>query len=192
MSGPNIKDPTHQKRTGGHTSPSVNVTPSMVFTGKRDIFLKNIHNKAKFISLLSQHLKQNGCVVKQSDADADLLIVQTTIDVAKEHKKTTILVGDDTDLLILLCHHTAFDLTNLYFCPQTRSCSHKAQRCWNIALLKNTLGNEVSGLILFAHAILGCDSTSRLYGIGKAQSLKLLRNSQDFRRDAKVFMNPKA
>ena len=35
------------------------------------------------------------------------------------------------------------------------------------------LGPEVCDCMLFVHAILGCDTTSSLYGIGKKISLKL-------------------
>ena len=35
------------------------------------------------------------------------------------------------------------------------------------------LGPEVCNCMLFVHAILGCDTTSSLYGIGKKISLKL-------------------
>ena len=34
--------------------------------------------------------------------------------------------------------------------------------------------------ILFGHALLGSDTTSRVFGIGKGVALKQLRNSEDF------------
>ena len=60
-------------------------------------------NKQKFITLLSQRLEEAGCVIQQARGDADVLIVQTTI--ASAAQRETILVGDDTDLLVLLIHH---------------------------------------------------------------------------------------
>ena len=46
--------------------------------------------------------------------------------------------------------------------------------------------------LLFLHAILGCDTTSSVHGIGKAGSLKEIKyaNSLHFRKQAKVFNSP--
>ena len=68
---------------------------------------------------------------------------------------TTVLVGEDTDLPLLM----------------------QAQRVMiSISILNNAvkreLGEQVSSNILFLHAILGCDTTSHLYGIGTCASLK--------------------
>ena len=52
--------------------------------------------------MLGTRLSVNCCVFHARD-DADVLIVKTTIDNAKKSK--TVLVGEDTDLLILLCYY---------------------------------------------------------------------------------------
>ncbi len=49
------------------------------------------------------------------------------------------------------------------------------------------LGPDICNHILFIHALLGCDTTSRLYGIGKGSSLKKFTASHPFREQAKVF-----
>ena len=59
-------------------------------------------------------------------------------------------------------------------------------------VLKEKLGQEVCSKLLFIHAILGCDTTSRLYGIGKGVSLKKFFASQHFRDQAQVFNNTSA
>ena len=41
--------------------------------------------------------------------------------------------------------------------------------------------------ILFIHALLGCDTTSLLYGIGKGASIKNFQASSTFREQAMVF-----
>ena len=56
--------------------------------------------------------------------------------------------------------------------------------------VKEQLGNDVCHNLLFIHAILGCDTTSRVYGIGKAPALKKYVNSLYFREQAKVFNSP--
>ena len=49
------------------------------------------------------------------------------------------------------------------------------------------LGNAVCNNILFVHDILGCDTTSKLYGIGKGASLKVYKNNPVFRKCAAVY-----
>ena len=53
--------------------------------------------------------------------------------------------------------------------------------------VKEQLGDDVCHDLLFIHAILGCDTTFRVHGIGKAAALKKYANSLHFRRQAKVF-----
>ena len=45
-------------------------------------------------------------------------------------------------------------------------------------------------LILFSHTVLGCDTTSRLFGIGKGSILKKIKQNNDLQQAAKVFDNP--
>jgi hypothetical protein len=54
-------------------------------------------------------------------------------------------------------------------------------------VVKETLGVAVCSNILFVHAILGCDTTSRLFGVGKRVGLKKLHNSTHFLQQAEVF-----
>ena len=53
--------------------------------------------------------------------------------------------------------------------------------------VKDQLGEEVCRDLLFLHAITGCDTTSRLYGVGKATALKKLDNVLHFKEQANVF-----
>ena len=85
----------------------------MLFTGKKEDFLTNRENKQMFIGLLRKHLESEGCQTRQAQADADLLIVQTAISAAERTTETAFLVGDDTDLLVLLCHSPKTITTNL-------------------------------------------------------------------------------
>ena len=41
----------------------------------------------------------------------------------------------------------------------------KKPKVWNIKAVKEQLGPEICSNILFLHAVLGCDTTSHLYGI---------------------------
>jgi len=45
---------------------------------------------------------------------------------------------------------------------------------------------------LFVHAILGCDTTSRLHGIGKGAALKKIQSNAHFLEQAKIFSHQAA
>ena len=81
--------------------------------------LSNKTNEQRFITLLSRHLQQNNIVVINAEADADVLVVQTAIESAASNN--TVLVGDDTDLLILLCYNSKSTNRELYFRPEPKS-----------------------------------------------------------------------
>ena len=118
----------------------------------------------KFIKLVTHH----------ADDDANLLIVKTAVQSART--KTTVLIGDDTDLLILLLFHTNTNTHDLYLIPDPKSNS-LTRRAWNIKQIQAELGTEICENILFIHAVLKCDTTSRVHaGIEKiGQSLDTLR-----------------
>ena len=140
----------------------------------KDAFLSNKKNKQSFITLFSRTLEQNGCQTSHARGYADLLKVQTAIQSASA--SDTVLVGDDTDLLILLCFHTPIESSHdIYFKPETKAGIHKLPQCWNIKLIKKVLGARVCENILFSHALLGCDKTSRVHGNGKGAVLKQLK-----------------
>lgn len=68
--------------------------------------------------------------------------------------------------------------------------ANSRRRVWNMKKVKEQLGNDVCHSLLFLHAILGCDTTSCVYGIGKTAALKKYENSLHFREQAKVFNSP--
>ena len=139
--------------------------------------------------MLSSYIQKANCQTYHSQADADLLIVQKAVESARN--VNTVLVGDDTDLLILLCYYTEMDAHDLFFQPEPRANSTR-RRVWNIKVLKEKLGQDVCNNILFIHAILGCDTSSRVHGIGKGASLKKFLVSHHFRNQAQVFNIPSA
>ena len=105
---------THQRLTGGKTS--VTFSDDMKLTMKKDHFLSNSSNKQSFINMLNRYLQKVGCQTHHSQADADLLIVQTAVESAR--RENTVLVGDDNDLLILLCYYTEMSAEELFFLQQ--------------------------------------------------------------------------
>ena len=77
------------------------------------------------------------------------------------------------------------DSFSIYFSPRPkRNAKHTV---WTIHEAKRKLGENVCCNILFLHAILGCDTTSRVFGFGKAGVLKVYDKSEEFRNAASVF-----
>ena len=97
------------------------------------------------------------------------------------------LVGDDTDLLVLLCYHANLDSHNIAIILTRAKEKHQiSQSVEHQGCEGTTIGLEVCNNILFLHAVLGCDTTSQLYGIGKGTSLKKFKSSKHFQEQAKV------
>ena len=180
---------THQRRTGRKAAISVTFSDDIKLTMKKDHFLSNSSNMQSFINMLSRYLQKVGCQTHHSQADADLLIVQTAVESAR--RANAVLAGDDTDLFILLCYYTEMSAEELFFQPEPRANSTK-RRVWNMKVLKEKLGQDVCNNIFLIHAILGCDTTSHLHGIAKGTSLKKFCESHHFRNQAIVFNNTSA
>ena len=60
----------------------------------------------------------------------------------------------------------------------------KKNRIWDIKVTQSELGANICNNI---HAILGCDTTSRLYGLGKGLLLKRFTSSALFKDNAEQF-----
>ena len=80
----------------------------------------------------------------------------------------------------------SMDSHDLFFHPESKH-NTKETHIWNIKATKQMLGPDICSHIFFIHALLGCDTTSRLYVIGKGASLKRFRASHTFCEQAKVF-----
>lgn len=163
------KDHCHRKRTPiqGLVYHSLN---NETVINKKTHFLSNPVNKQKFIDRLSEKLMTEGIQVIQHHSDADLTIVLTTADKAKN--KDTMLIGDDTDLLVLLIHYLkgvqCHDL--LWYKPSSKTFI-------DINALKRQLPKQLEENILAVHAASGCDTVSSLYGVGKTKLCKQLQKT---------------
>ena len=104
----------------------------------------------------------------------------------------TTLVGGDTDLLVLLCFHVKEDSCEVFFKPEIRSGTKKSPRCWNINDMQRVLGRAVCNNMLLEHAILGCDTTSQVFSIGKGLALKHIRSEKHFIKQAEIFLQENA
>ena len=84
----------------------------MMIKSEKDEFLNNKANKQRFIHYLSDNLERAGCSVDHAKYDADVLIVLTAV--ASVRHKETVLIGDDTDLLVLVLHHVEMDAHEVF------------------------------------------------------------------------------
>ncbi|GFO01029.1 hypothetical protein PoB_002753400 [Plakobranchus ocellatus] len=53
--------------------------------------------------------------------------------------------------------------------------------------MKTRLGSLICHLLPFLHAINGCDTTSRLFGVAKGLPLKKIKTDADFKTAAETF-----
>ena len=174
---------TQKRRAANKIGPTATFTEDMKATIKKDQFLANSKNKDQFIQMLRQKLDQNGCSTLQAEGDADVLIAKTAVKLSES--QATTLVGDDTDLLILLLYHYDPQSRELFFRPEPRQ--NTRSRTWAIKEVKGALGEKLCGNLLFLHSFLGCDTTSRVYGLGKGIVVKKFKESQFFQLQASVF-----
>ncbi|CAM1292184.1 Uncharacterised protein r2_g127 [Pycnogonum litorale] len=101
--GPSTKDSTHQRRARGIVGSKISgFSGNKLLTTTKERFLSNETNKNNFIILLKQHLESEGVRTTQASGDADCLISQTGVDLST--LGPTFVIGEDTDLLIILCH----------------------------------------------------------------------------------------
>ena len=180
---PTTKDQAHLRRSKGMVGATINFTEDMIFNAKKELFLANNTNKTRFIQLLSRQLQVAGCMTYHAEEDADVLIASVAIKSSKT--VPTIVIADDTDILVLLIHHSVTPSKGLFLQNTGRKTSKKRGSLWNIEETCKVLG-DVRNHILFAHAVLGCDTTSAIFGIGKANALKKLKQVE-FRQNAATF-----
>ena len=157
---PSTKDAEHSRRV--ESSREVLIEDSIHVSMSQQEFLGNTANKVRFIALLTSHLEAAGFEVHHASADADRLIVLTALDVA-DTCAASVLVGEDTDLLILLTVLSDPEKDIKMLMPGRKGHPDKV---YSSAALRSALGGMVDSL-LFVHAATGCDTTSAVYRKGK-------------------------
>lgn len=109
----------------------------------------------------------------------DVLIAKTAVKCSTS--ACTHLIGEDTDLLVLLCFYCSDDSKGLVFRSERKSGEKEVKRrVWDIVYLRKQLGRELCSVLPVIHAIGGCDTTSRLFGIGKGMPVKKYQNHREF------------
>jgi hypothetical protein len=183
--GPSSKDHTHSRRTKGIEGTKIEFRKNTPFKSKKENFLCNNENKQAFINMLSEFLVSNGIRTEHAEADADVMIANTGIALAENYP--TIIIGEDTDVLVLLLFHSSTNTTLHYKSDQSNRRANTL-KVWDISKTKKLLGDQLCHVLPVIHAITGCDTTSRLFGIGKGLVLKKVMGNQDLIEIAgKVF-----
>lgn len=159
------------RRDAKHSCPEILFEEHMVATIAQDTFLRNNGNKARLISLLQKSFQIHGFRVKQAISDADVLIIQTAVTASATH--CTVVVGEDTDLLVLLAALIPSD-SNIFFLKPGRGKSKK--QIFSSQQLQKT--KNLQATILLAHVFSDCDTTSAIFQKGKNKVLNLLKNKK--------------
>ena len=174
--GPSTKDETHQRRVGSELGVDVDLGQDMMLMMKKTPFLANPRNKQKLIYLLASEIQKEECVdAKHAREDADVDIVQSACAISTTCP--VIVVGDDTDLLVLLMHHFVSKHKDIFI--------QASSKLMSVSALKQNLDDSLVSSLLFIHSLTGCDTTSRPHCIGKVSALAKHANLKEF---AKMFM----
>ena len=175
MNGPTIKDYEHDRR-------SCKACPDYVFDESTPVccsqasFLANEKNKMQFVTLLKQRLEARHYCIFQAQDDADTLIVATALDVASRGKPVFV-VANDTDILVLLMYHFDMGGVDIILQFETKKATSAQTIRRSVRELCKATGSVATRQLLVAHAISGCDTTSSLFGHGKASVWKQMKKS---------------
>ena len=178
------KDITHLGHSKGKLGRPVLIAENTVFNIKKDEFLLNLKNKQCFLEMLTTEMNSVntvGMCAMQSGGDADTLIATTAVDIA--NSKPAMVIGEDTDLLILLIHFVNEKKVqhDVYFMLDRNI---KVNPKYGVyALHVNSWGNAYA-----IHALLGCVTTSRVFSIGKGAALTKFQMDERFQQDILLFL----
>jgi 5'-3' exonuclease len=183
--GPSIKDTEHARRAA-KVSADIAVDELKLAHRDQSAFLANEANKKSFVACLMQQLLASGYVVKQAFGDADTVIAATALELA-EVKGPVTVVADDTDVLVLLVHHFKPQFSDIFMLSQVSKRRSGRTLVMPIRIIRSTVGDAVACQLPVIHAISGCDSTSAMFGMGKATVFRKFVNSAELLSLAEQF-----
>ena len=184
---PSTKDHEHDRRSISKCA-NMNIQLNTSLTVSQKVFLSNDANKAGLIKLLTPHLESADHTVKQAVADADTMIVSTTIDIASTGK-SVLLFANDTDVILMLVHHWSNDFAPIYVRSDNTKSGNRVQKLFDVKEASSLLDMSLKQGLLFIHAFSGCDTTSAIHDKGKNSLMKLMEKSDEAKSIAKVFMS---
>ena len=144
----------------------------MPTTTTQSAFLANSNNKKRLIHTLCEMMHSPGICVKQADANADTLIVSTALSI-EESQALPVVVGTDTDLLVMLVARTT-TTTDIYML-----CRSSPTTLYSILEIQRAIG-DTKKYLLFLHAVTGCDTVSAIYRQGKRKAFNIVHKKKDY------------
>lgn len=151
----------------------------------RKQFLSNEKNKIELIKHLSKAFTFEHFSIKQAEEDADSLIINTAIEIAKINNKNVVVVAEDIDLLVLLNQLNSTD-ANIYFLKPG------VGNVIDAAYTSNSFKEEkCRSIIAFLHCFSGCNTTSGFAGKEKTVADPIISTS-NLLELVKPFYEPNA
>ena len=99
-----------------------------------------------------------------ANGDAQLMIVQAAINSSRN--SCTVLVGDDTDLFISLLFYSSEIKKPLFLKSELKKGGNGTRgKEYDVLALQQSLGSDICKLLLFVYAFMGCDTTSKPFGM---------------------------
>ena len=111
--GQTTKDATHNRWCKGSQHQVIDFSLGIKLQKKKEEFLSSTQNKQRIIRYIGEKLRAKRFEVVHTKDDADYLIVKTAI--TKAENSETIVLGNNTDLLILLLYHLPPNAKRIYF-----------------------------------------------------------------------------
>ena len=150
------KDHDHIRRTKNSCC-DLQVQPDMIHLTPKAKFMDNTHNKSQLIQLLSSTFRKCAINVEQCDNDADTSIVRQAL--AAAVGGSVEVRAEDTDVLVMLVHHTSITNHPIFLTTSRGS--------YDVKKIRDALPERKRKYLLFCHAFSGCDTVSAIAGHGK-------------------------
>jgi hypothetical protein len=194
---PSTKDHEHSRRAVKFHSvaPTREISSETKHIGLQDSFLANIKNKKSFIDVLSKHLINAGVCVHMAQGDADTDIVRVALHYASVGDKPVAVVAQDTDILVLLLHHTRPTMQEVYFVSEpkkVRGGKTTEGKSVCISLVQDQIGVLACQRLIAVHAIGGCDTTSAIFQHGKGTIYDCIAKNTTLRNDCMILQSSSA
>ena len=116
-----------------------------------------------------------------SHEEADTRMLLHANHASQNGYRSTVIVSEDTDVMILCLGYSA-----IINCPLYQKCgTQNRTRYINISDLSRVLGDELCNALIGIHAFTGCDSVSAFAGRGKLSAFKLVKGNRTFQESFK-------
>ena len=165
-----LKDVERTRRGSKIHSIQVDVEEQKKVKLQQANFLSSRINKHNFVCKLTEKLNEKNIPTIVAEEDADGLIVHTAIDTWKKENISTIIVGTDVDLLILLTQFTQMD-DKVYLLKHDTVTYYGTDSFTKPEYLRR--------IVAFIHSFCGCDTTSAFHMKGKIKIMDLLQKDKN-------------